>query len=88
MDMGNGIHPEIVGQIFEPFFTTKLDDGTGLGLSIVKTIVKKHGGFINLYSKPGEGTIFKIYLPALQQEPPREGMKRSINLFPERVLEE
>ena len=68
MDMGNGIHPEIVDQIFEPFFTTKLDGGTGLGLSIVKTIVENHGGFINLYSKPGEGTEFKIYLPALQQE--------------------
>ncbi|MGB6300983.1 MAG: ATP-binding protein [Rivularia sp. (in: cyanobacteria)] len=68
MDMGNGIHPEIVDQIFEPFFTTKLDGGTGLGLSTVKTIVENHGGFINLYSKPGEGTVFKIYLPALQQE--------------------
>ena len=70
MDVGNGIHPEIVDQIFQPFFTTKeLDGGTGLGLSTVKTIVENHGGFINLYSKPGEGTVFKIYLPALQQEP-------------------
>ncbi|MGB3756368.1 MAG: ATP-binding protein [Rivularia sp. (in: cyanobacteria)] len=69
MDMGNGIHPEIVDQIFEPFFTTKeLNGGTGLGLSTVKTIVENHSGFINLYSKPGEGTVFKIYLPALQQE--------------------
>ena len=67
MDMGNGIDPEILDQIFEPFFTTKLDGGTGLGLSTVKTIVKNHGGFINLYSKPAEGTVFKIYLPALHK---------------------
>ncbi|MEA5594940.1 ATP-binding protein [Rivularia sp. UHCC 0363] len=67
LDVGNGIHPEILDQIFEPFFTTKLDGGTGLGLSTVKTIVKNHGGFIHVYSKPQEETIFKIYLPALQQ---------------------
>lgn len=68
-DTGNGIHPEILDQIFEPSFITKeLDDSTGLGLSTVKTIVKDHGGFINTYSKLGEGTIFKICLPALQQE--------------------
>ncbi|MGB3637564.1 MAG: ATP-binding protein [Rivularia sp. (in: cyanobacteria)] len=78
MDMGNGIHPEIVDQIFEPFFTTKLDGGTGLGLSIVKTIVENHGGFINLYSKPGEGTEFKIYLPALQQEPDIQPLRETL----------
>lgn len=80
LDVGNGIHPEILDQIFEPFFTTKkLDGGTGLGLSTVKSIVKNHGGFINLYSKPGEGTIFKIYLPALQQEPDIQVLKKALS---------
>ncbi len=78
LDVGNGIHPEILDQIFEPFFTTKLDGGTGLGLSTVKTIVKNHGGFINLYSKAGEGTIFKIYLPALQQEPDIQALEETL----------
>ncbi|MGB3649702.1 MAG: PAS domain S-box protein, partial [Rivularia sp. (in: cyanobacteria)] len=77
IDTGNGVHPQILEQIFEPFFTTKLDGGTGLGLSNVKTIVKNHGGFINLYSKPGEGTIFKIYLPALQQ-PDIQALKETL----------
>ena len=67
-DTGIGIMPEIKDKIFEPFFTTKLDNGTGLGLSTVKTIVKNHGGFIHVFSQVGEGTIFKVYLPALQQK--------------------
>lgn len=64
-DTGQGIPPELLDRIFDPFFTTKSPDkGTGLGLSTVLGIVKSHGGFVQVYSPPGEGTTFAVYLPS------------------------
>ncbi|RME67401.1 MAG: PAS domain S-box protein, partial [Nitrospirae bacterium] len=71
-DTGRGIAKELQSRIFDPFFTTKKGSGTGLGLYIVHSIISAHNGYINLYSEPGKGTKFNIYIPVFKGTPEEE----------------
>jgi PAS domain S-box-containing protein len=67
-DTGTGIDPRVIDRIFEPYFTTKdKTKGTGLGLSVVHGIIRKFGGDILVSSRLGEGSVFSVYLPVMQQ---------------------
>ncbi len=68
-DTGSGIPAEIVDRIFEPYFTTKgKGEGTGLGLSVVHGIVVDYRGTVTVYSEPGKGSTFNVYLPVIEKE--------------------
>lgn len=96
-DTGHGMDKETIEHIFDPFFTTKeIGKGTGLGLASVYGIVKSHGGYIMCYSEVGQGTTFKIYLPATEQpdmettaiisDPPRRGTETVLLVDDEELI--
>lgn len=67
-DTGCGMKPETIERIFDPFFTTRAHaEGSGLGLSVVHGIVQSHEGFVTVESEPGKGSLFSLYLPAIEK---------------------
>lgn len=87
-DTGSGIDPAILGQIFHPFFTTKpKGKGTGLGLSIVNDIVTRYNGLLQVESRTGQGSTFRIFLPELKEhEKTTQEMPRPIPRGKENIL--
>jgi signal transduction histidine kinase len=90
-DTGVGMGEDTIRRIFEPFFTTKrVGHGTGLGLSMVRGIVERHGGFMQVESKPGDGSQFHVYLPLMEDcavaERGNPVLKRGLRGHGERVL--
>jgi CheY-like chemotaxis protein len=95
-DTGYGIEPAIMERIFDPYFTTKeKGEGTGMGLSVVMGIVKSHGGAITVYSEPGKGATFNVFLPVVEdvveaktedEEPLPEGNERILFVDDEPTL--
>ncbi len=80
-DTGDGIPHDIMDKIFEPFFTTKeIGKGTGLGLSTSLAVVKSHGGFMRVYSEPGRGSTFTLYLPAVTAANAGDSSRESLAL--------